>query len=97
MEQGGENAGASSVARTVTPYEKNLDVWRQLWRVVERSDVLVQIVDARMPTFYQCVTVVSCLASVYYLRYLGSLLDVLCALYLRESVWLPGSTCAAVR
>ncbi len=26
----------------VTPYEKNLDVWRQLWRVVERSDVLVQ-------------------------------------------------------
>ena len=41
----------SSDAR-VTPYEKNLEVWRQLWRVVERSDVLVQVVDARQPLFY---------------------------------------------
>ena len=24
-----------------TPFEKNLELWRQLWRVVERSDVLV--------------------------------------------------------
>ena len=24
---------------TLTPYEKNLDFWRQLWRVIERSDV----------------------------------------------------------
>lgn len=36
----------------VTPFEKNLEVWRQLWRVVERSDVLVQIVDARNPLFF---------------------------------------------
>jgi len=35
-----------------TPFEKNLDVWRQLWRVVERSDVICQIVDARNPLFY---------------------------------------------
>lgn len=35
-----------------TPFEKNLEVWRQLWRVVERSDVLVQVVDARQPLFY---------------------------------------------
>ena len=27
----------------LTPYEKNLQVWRQLWRVVERSDVVVQV------------------------------------------------------
>eukprot|EP01090_Pellita_catalonica_P013400 TRINITY_DN3167_c0_g1_i1.p3 TRINITY_DN3167_c0_g1~~TRINITY_DN3167_c0_g1_i1.p3 ORF type:complete len:292 (-),score=72.30 TRINITY_DN3167_c0_g1_i1:2811-3686(-) len=33
----------------LTPYEKNLEIWRQLWRVVERSDVVVQIVDARNP------------------------------------------------
>ena len=26
----------------VTPFEKNLDFWRQLWRVLERSDVVVQ-------------------------------------------------------
>lgn len=43
----GVGAGAS-----VTPYEKNLHVWRQLWRVLERSAVVVQIVDARNPLFY---------------------------------------------
>ncbi|GAV08082.1 hypothetical protein RvY_17827 [Ramazzottius varieornatus] len=36
----------------VTPYEKNLEVWRQMWRVLERSDVVVQIVDARNPLLY---------------------------------------------
>jgi len=38
----------------MTPYERNLDFWRQLWRCVERSDLLVQIVDARDPDFYHC-------------------------------------------
>ena len=38
----------------VTPYEKNLDFWRQLWRVIERSDVVVQIVDARNPLLFWC-------------------------------------------
>uniref|UniRef100_A0A8C1XW31 Large subunit GTPase 1 homolog n=1 Tax=Cyprinus carpio TaxID=7962 RepID=A0A8C1XW31_CYPCA len=33
----------------LTPFERNLDFWRQLWRVIERSDVVVQIVDARNP------------------------------------------------
>jgi large subunit GTPase 1 len=37
----------------LTPYEKNLDFWRQLWRVVERSDVVVQIVDARNPLVFR--------------------------------------------
>uniref|UniRef100_A0A1L8DSK4 Large subunit GTPase 1 homolog n=1 Tax=Nyssomyia neivai TaxID=330878 RepID=A0A1L8DSK4_9DIPT len=37
----------------ITPYEKNLDFWRQLWRVVERSDVVVQIVDARNPLLFR--------------------------------------------
>jgi large subunit GTPase 1 len=36
----------------LTPYERNLEVWRQLWRVVERSDVVIQIVDARNPLFF---------------------------------------------
>ncbi|XP_063707066.1 large subunit GTPase 1 homolog [Culicoides brevitarsis] len=39
----------------LTPYEKNLEFWRQLWRVVERSDVVVQIVDARNPLLFRCV------------------------------------------
>ncbi|KAK3788028.1 hypothetical protein RRG08_051102 [Elysia crispata] len=38
----------------LTPYEKNLDFWRQLWRVIERSDVVVQIVDARNPLLFRC-------------------------------------------
>ncbi|KAL3657327.1 hypothetical protein V7S43_017834 [Phytophthora oleae] len=37
----------------VTPFEKNLEVWRQLWHVRERSDIMVQIVDARNPLFYR--------------------------------------------
>jgi large subunit GTPase 1 len=36
----------------VTPFEKNLEVWRQLWRVIERSDFAIQIVDARNPLMY---------------------------------------------
>lgn len=31
----------------LTPFEKNLEVWRQLWRVLERSDIVVQ---ASQPT-----------------------------------------------
>ena len=37
----------------MTPFEKNLEVWRQLWRVVERSKVVVQIVDARNPLLFR--------------------------------------------
>ncbi|KAL4446291.1 hypothetical protein ABPG77_003098 [Micractinium sp. CCAP 211/92] len=37
----------------LTPFEKNLEVWRQLWRVLERSDVVVQVVDARDPLTYR--------------------------------------------
>ena len=38
----------------VTPFERNLEVWRQLWRVIERSDLVVQIVDARNPLLFRC-------------------------------------------
>lgn len=38
----------------VSPFEKNLDFWRQLWRVVERSDLVVQVVDARNPLLFRC-------------------------------------------
>ena len=45
MESGNQNI-------KVTPFEKNLEVWRQLWRVVEKSDIAIQIVDARNPLLY---------------------------------------------
>ncbi|KAF2861985.1 P-loop containing nucleoside triphosphate hydrolase protein [Piedraia hortae CBS 480.64] len=38
----------------ITPFERNLEVWRQLWRVVERCDLIVQIVDARNPLLFRC-------------------------------------------
>ncbi|MPC13877.1 Large subunit GTPase 1 [Portunus trituberculatus] len=39
---------------TLTPFERNLEFWRQLWRVIERSDVVVQIMDARNPLLFRC-------------------------------------------
>ena len=36
----------------LSPFERNVDFWRQLWRTVERSDIIVQIVDARDPLFF---------------------------------------------
>ena len=38
----------------MTPFERNIDFWRQLWRVVEKADVLVQLLDCRDPLFYRC-------------------------------------------
>lgn len=38
----------------ITPYEKNPEVWRQLWRVIEKSDIVIQIVDGRDPLFFRC-------------------------------------------
>jgi len=37
----------------MTPFERNLELWRQLWRVIERSDLIVQIVDARNPLLFR--------------------------------------------
>lgn len=36
----------------LSPFEHNLSVWRQLWRVVERSDVLLILADVRNPTLH---------------------------------------------
>ena len=36
----------------ITPFEHNLEVWRQLWRVVEQSDVLLLTCDCRNPLFH---------------------------------------------
>ena len=38
----------------MTPYERNIEVWRQLWRTLERSHLVVQIVDARNPLLFRC-------------------------------------------
>merc|ERR1719334_749359 len=33
----------------ISPFEKNLNLWRELWRVIERSNVIIIVVDARNP------------------------------------------------
>lgn len=33
-------------------FEKNIEVWRQLWRVVEISDIIIIVVDIRNPIFH---------------------------------------------
>ncbi|KAF8711788.1 P-loop containing nucleoside triphosphate hydrolase protein, partial [Rhizoctonia solani] len=38
----------------LTPFERNIAVWRQLWRVLERAHLVVQIVDARNPLRFRC-------------------------------------------
>lgn len=38
----------------LVPFERNLEVWRQLWRVVERAEVVLEILDARNPLVYRC-------------------------------------------
>ena len=35
------------------PFERNLEFWRQLWKIIELSDIVMQVVDARDPLFYQ--------------------------------------------
>ncbi|CAD7941323.1 unnamed protein product [Amoebophrya sp. A120] len=37
----------------MTPFERNLDFWRQLWRVCEKSDLVCTICDCRDPLFYR--------------------------------------------
>ncbi|KAG6483290.1 hypothetical protein ZIOFF_059934 [Zingiber officinale] len=51
----------------LTPFEKNLDIWRQLWRVLERSDLIVMVVDARDPLFYRCPDLEFCTAIIEFI------------------------------
>jgi len=46
-----ELAGTS---KQLTPFEKNLEVWKQLWRVLERSHIVFQVIDARNPLLFRC-------------------------------------------
>ena len=43
-----------NINKAITPYEKNLEVWKQLWLTVEKGQILFQIVDGRNPLYYRC-------------------------------------------
>ena len=36
----------------LSPFEHNLEVWRQLWRCVERSDIICLVADVRNPLLH---------------------------------------------
>jgi hypothetical protein len=42
---------------TLTPFERNLEVWRQLWRVLERSDIVVQVRNTSLTYVASCLVV----------------------------------------
>ncbi|XP_040434032.1 guanine nucleotide-binding protein-like 1 [Falco naumanni] len=46
-EEGGSNGDDDGGG--VAPFEHNLETWRQLWRVLEMSDIILLITDARHP------------------------------------------------
>lgn len=39
-------------AEQLNSFEHNLDVWRQLWRSIEKSDILILLADARAPLLH---------------------------------------------
>jgi ribosome biogenesis GTPase A len=41
----------NSSGKQINQFENNLNVWRQLWRVIERSDILLILVDCRWPQY----------------------------------------------
>ena len=48
-----EELTSSYGIKRVNNYELNLQVWRQLWRVIERSDILLILCDIRCPVSKQ--------------------------------------------
>ncbi|RHY94595.1 hypothetical protein DYB31_016002, partial [Aphanomyces astaci] len=44
--------GSGVNAWEINSYERNLQVWRQLWRVIEKANVLVHLADSRCPLLH---------------------------------------------
>ncbi|RPD57034.1 P-loop containing nucleoside triphosphate hydrolase protein [Lentinus tigrinus ALCF2SS1-6] len=45
-------ADHQSMPHAPTSYERNLEVWRQLWRVTEISQIILVLLDSRCPTLH---------------------------------------------
>ncbi|XP_013192787.2 large subunit GTPase 1 homolog [Amyelois transitella] len=44
----------AKLGAALTPYERNLEFWRQLWRTLEKSDIVLILLDARNPLLFRC-------------------------------------------
>ena len=69
----------------LTPFEKNLEVWRQLWRVVERSHIVVQVDSLVLPSII--IEVLS--AASMGIRILPCCVDVDCGARRRHAIQSP--------
>ncbi|KAG5501894.1 hypothetical protein JKF63_04164 [Porcisia hertigi] len=67
----------------VSSFERNLEVWQQLWRTVELSDVLVVVADARYPIIH---------AHLGLLTYIAKEQRKPCVLLLNKEDLVPAST-----
>lgn len=47
-----DNISKSFPLSELSYFEMNLETWRQLWRVLEMSDIILVIVDARFPVSF---------------------------------------------
>lgn len=43
----------AKLGAAVTPYERNLELWKQLWRTLEKSDIVLLLLDARNPLLFR--------------------------------------------
>ncbi|XP_026325126.1 large subunit GTPase 1 homolog [Hyposmocoma kahamanoa] len=44
----------AKLGAALTPYERNLELWKQLWRTLEKSDIVLILLDARNPLLFRC-------------------------------------------
>ncbi|XP_063535519.1 large subunit GTPase 1 homolog [Cydia strobilella] len=44
----------AKLGAALTPYERNLELWKQLWRTLEKADVVLILLDARNPLLFRC-------------------------------------------
>lgn len=60
---GPDKIEAESMPRAPTTFERNLEVWRQLWRVVEISQIVLILLDSRCPLLHYPPSLAAYLAS----------------------------------
>ncbi|KAL0822769.1 hypothetical protein ABMA28_004776 [Loxostege sticticalis] len=44
----------AKLGAALTPYERNVEFWKQLWRTLEKADIVLILLDARNPLLFRC-------------------------------------------
>lgn len=43
----------AKLGAALTPYERNIEFWKQLWRTLEKADIVFILLDARNPLLFR--------------------------------------------